>query len=144
MSHVAPKMQHVTFCDTILRFDLCRTKRLDSVCVVTLIPQCARYGSVITWGRGEGETLSIHVVSTQCAGGLSSRAIRVINQFLILKAYKIKESSIMVTKLFTIPFQLPLNLITYSFCFVKKNKVHLLLFKYPPHIIRAVVYIFIC
>ena len=24
-----------------------------------------------SWGRGEGETLSIHVVSTQCASGLS-------------------------------------------------------------------------
>ena len=26
--------------------------------------------SVIKWGRGEGETLSIHVVSTWCAVGL--------------------------------------------------------------------------
>ena len=31
-SHVAPKMQHVTFCDSIVRFDWCRTKRIDSVC----------------------------------------------------------------------------------------------------------------
>ena len=70
-SHVAPKMQHV--CDSIVRFFLCRTKCIDSVCGITLtcIPLCARGGSVITWGRGEGETLSIHVVSTQCAGDLN-------------------------------------------------------------------------
>ena len=36
-SHVAPKMQHVTFCDSIGRFDWCRTKRIDSVCGVTWI-----------------------------------------------------------------------------------------------------------
>ena len=66
-SHVAPKMQHLTFCDSIVGFDWCRTKRVDSVCGVTWIPLCARDGSVITWGRGEGETLSHHVVSTQCA-----------------------------------------------------------------------------
>ena len=69
-SHVAPKMQHVTFCDSIVRFDWCRTKRIDSVCGVTWIPLCAKDGSVISWGRGEGETLSHHVVSTQCAEGL--------------------------------------------------------------------------
>ena len=46
-------------------------KRIDSVCGVTWIPLCARDGSVIAWGRGEGETLSIHVVSTQCASGLT-------------------------------------------------------------------------
>ena len=55
-SHVAPKMQHATFCDSIVRFFLCRTKSVDSVCGVTWIPQCARDGSVIAWGRGEGET----------------------------------------------------------------------------------------
>ena len=38
------------------------------------VPLCARDGSVIAWDRGEGETLSIHVVSTQCASGLSERA----------------------------------------------------------------------
>ena len=70
LSHVAPKMQHVTFCGSIVRFDWCRTKRIDSVCGVTWIPLCARNGSVIAWGKGEGETLSIHVVSTQCASGL--------------------------------------------------------------------------
>ena len=48
----------------------CRTKRIDSVCAVTWIPLCARDGSVIKWGRGKGETLSIHVVWTQCALGL--------------------------------------------------------------------------
>ena len=48
----------------------CRTKRFDSICAVTWIPLCARDGSVIKWGRGEGETLSIHVVWTQCALGL--------------------------------------------------------------------------
>ena len=69
-SYVAPKMQHVTFCDSILRFDWCRTKRTDSVCGVTCITLCAKDGSVITWGRGEGETLSRRVVSTQCAVGL--------------------------------------------------------------------------
>ena len=67
-SHVAPKMQHVTFCDIIVRFDWYRTKRIDSVCGVTWIPLCARDGSQITWGWEE--TLSIHVVSTQCASGL--------------------------------------------------------------------------
>ena len=70
-SHVAPKMQYVTFCDSIVRFDWCRTKRIDSMCGVTGIPLCARGGSVISWGRGEGETLSIHVVSTQCTSGLT-------------------------------------------------------------------------
>ena len=70
-SHVAPKMQHVTFCDSIVRFDWCRKKRIDSMCGVTWIPLCARDGFVITWGRGEEETLSIHVVSTQCTSGLS-------------------------------------------------------------------------
>ena len=69
-SHVAPKMQHVTFCDSIVRFDWCSTERIDSVCGVTWIPLCPKDGSVIKWGRGEGETLSIHVVSTQCADGL--------------------------------------------------------------------------
>ena len=48
----------------------CRTKRIDSVCAVIWIPLCARDGSVIKWGRGEGETLSIHVVWTRCALGL--------------------------------------------------------------------------
>ena len=38
---------------------------------VTWIPLCARDGSVIKWGRGEGETLSIHVVWTRCALGLN-------------------------------------------------------------------------
>ena len=82
-SHVAPKMQHVIFCDSIVRFDWCRTNLIDSVCGVTpmrerricdpsMIPLCAKDGSVITWGRGEGETLSHHVVSTQCAVGLKS------------------------------------------------------------------------
>ena len=70
-SHVAPKMQHVTYCDSIVRFDWCRTKRIDSVCGVTWIPLCAKDGSVITWGRGEGETSSRRVVSTQCAEGLT-------------------------------------------------------------------------
>ena len=72
-SHVAPKMQHVTFCDSIGRFDWCLTKRIDTVCGVTWIPLCAIDGSVIAWGRGEGDTLSIHVVSTQCARGLTKR-----------------------------------------------------------------------
>ena len=48
----------------------CRTKRIDSVCGVTWILLCARDGSVIKWGRGEGETLLIHVVLTRCALGL--------------------------------------------------------------------------
>ena len=70
-SHVAPKMQHVTFCDSIIRFVLCLTKRIDTVCGVTWIPLFARDGSVIAWDTGEGETLSNHVVSTKCARGLS-------------------------------------------------------------------------
>ena len=53
----------------------CRTKRIDSVCAVIWIPLCARDGSVIKWGRGEGETLSIHVVWTRCALGLIIRKI---------------------------------------------------------------------
>ena len=53
----------------------CRTKRIDSVCAVIWIRLCARDGSVIKWGRGEGETLSIHVVWTRCALGLSVRGI---------------------------------------------------------------------
>ena len=69
-AHVAPKMQHVAFCNSIVRFDWCVTKRIDTVCGVTWIPLCARDGSMIRWGRGEGETLSIHVVWTQCARGL--------------------------------------------------------------------------
>ena len=70
-SHVSPKMQYVTFCDSIVRFDWCRTKRIDSVCGVTRVPQCAIDGSVITCGRGEGEPLSHHAVSTQCAEDLT-------------------------------------------------------------------------
>ena len=30
---------------------------------------------MIKWGRGEGETLSIHVESTQCAPGLSKSRV---------------------------------------------------------------------
>ena len=56
-SHVAPKMQHVTFCDSIVRFDWCRTKRIDSVCGVTWISLCAKDGSAIAWGKGEGGDL---------------------------------------------------------------------------------------
>ena len=41
-----------------------RTKRIDSICEVTWIPLCARDGSAIKWGRGQEETLSIHVVWT--------------------------------------------------------------------------------
>ena len=42
-SHVAPKMQHVTFCDSIGRFDWCRTKRIDSVCGGNMdTPMCER------------------------------------------------------------------------------------------------------
>ena len=86
-SHVAPKMQHVTFCDSIVRFDWCCTKRIDSVFGVTWIPLCARDGSVITLGRGEGETLSHHVVSTQCAEGLSrcARSTVILPPNLILR-----------------------------------------------------------
>ena len=73
-SHVAPKMKHVTFCDSIVRFDWCRTNRIYSVCGVTWIPLCAKDGSVITWGRGEEETSSRRVVSTQCAEGLRATA----------------------------------------------------------------------
>ena len=58
-SHVAPKMQHVTFCDSIVRFDWCGTKRIDSVCGVTWIPLCVREGSVITWGRWKGRLCRI-------------------------------------------------------------------------------------
>ena len=53
----------------------CRTKRIDLVCAVIWIPLCARDGSVIKWGRGEGETLSIHVVWTRCALGLTSSVL---------------------------------------------------------------------
>ena len=65
------KNEHVTFCNSIVRFFLCLTYCIDSVCGVTWIPLCAKGGSVITWDRGEGETLSIHVVTTQCAGVLN-------------------------------------------------------------------------
>ena len=65
-SHVAPKMQHVTFCDSIVRFDWCRTKRIDSVCGVTWIPLCAKDGSDIAWGRGEGETSSRRMCAVVC------------------------------------------------------------------------------
>ena len=54
----------------------CRTKRIDSICEVIWIPLCARDGSVIKWGRGEGDTLSIHVVWTQCALGLTRASTR--------------------------------------------------------------------
>ena len=46
----------------------CRTKRIDSVCGGSMdTPMRERR---IKWGGGEGETLSIHVESTQCALGL--------------------------------------------------------------------------
>ena len=54
------------------------------MCGVTWIPQCARDGSVIAWGRGEGETWSIHVVSTQCASGLKKLRFR---YFLSIACY---------------------------------------------------------
>ena len=57
----------------------CRTKRIDSVCGVAWIPLCARDGSVIKWGRGEGETLSIHVVWTRCALGLRRRYLSIVD-----------------------------------------------------------------
>ena len=41
-SHVTPKMQHVTFCDSIVRSVWCRTKRIDSMCGVTWIPLAMR------------------------------------------------------------------------------------------------------
>ena len=47
-------------------------RNASTQCGVTWIPLCARDGSVITRSRGEGETLSHHVVSTQCAEGLRS------------------------------------------------------------------------
>ena len=53
----------------------CRTKRIDPICEVTWISLCARDGSVIKWGRGEGESLSIHVVWTQCALGLTGTLV---------------------------------------------------------------------
>ena len=83
-SHVAPILQHVTFCDSILLFDCCRSKRIDSVCGVTWIPLCTKDGSVTTWGRGEGEILSHHVVSTQCAEDLTQVNYVVINSLLNL------------------------------------------------------------
>ena len=39
---------------------------IDSVCGSPF----NSYDFFAAWGRGEGETLSIHGVSTQCAGGL--------------------------------------------------------------------------
>ena len=72
-SHFAPKMQHITFCDSIVRFDWCRTKRIESVCEVTWIPLCAKDGYVITWGRGEGETLSLMLCRLKSAEGLKAR-----------------------------------------------------------------------
>ena len=47
-----------------------RGKRIDSVCGVTWIPLCARDGSVIAWGREEGETSLRRIVLDQCAVGL--------------------------------------------------------------------------
>ena len=78
----------------------CRTKRIDSMCEVSWIPLCARDGSVIKWGRGEGEALSIHVMWTQCALGLidtsmerSSRVLHHGNQkiwFFVQKKFEIE------------------------------------------------------
>ena len=53
-SHVAPKMQHIKFYASIVRFDWFRTKCIDSVCGVTWIPLCEKDGSVITWVEGRG------------------------------------------------------------------------------------------
>ena len=98
-SHVAPKMQHVTFCDSIVRFDWCRTKRIDSVCGVTWIPLCARDGSVIAWGRGEGETLSHHVVSTQCAVGFNDNTRHfVIFSYIIYLYFLVQNIKICIEK----------------------------------------------
>ena len=63
-SHVAPKMQHVTFCDSIVRFDWCPTNCIDSVCGGGGTYGCPfgfKDESVITWGRGKGRPR--HVVS---------------------------------------------------------------------------------
>ena len=45
----------------------CRTKRIDSVCALIWIPLCARDGSVIKWGRGEGRPC----LFMSCAFGLT-------------------------------------------------------------------------
>ena len=67
MSHQKCSMLHFVAAS----FDSCRTNRVDSVCGVAWIPLCARDGSGIAWGRGEGRPR--YVVSTQCAVGLSIR-----------------------------------------------------------------------
>ena len=51
----------VTFCESNVRFDWCRTNRIDSVCWVTCISLCTKDGSVVTLGRREGETSSRRV-----------------------------------------------------------------------------------
>ena len=83
----------------------CRTKRIDSVCAVAWIPLCARDGSVIKWGRGEGETLSIHVVWTQCALCLSSW-----NRNLTERARQVTLGSKGLSKIFRNVFSLCLNI----------------------------------
>ena len=68
-SHVAPKMQHVAFCSSIVRFYWCRRKRIDSVCGVIWIPLCARDGSVIAWGRrGGGDFVASRCVDSVYGG----------------------------------------------------------------------------
>ena len=50
-------MSHQKFCDSIIRFDWCRTNRINSVCVWTWIYLCAKDGSSIERGGEKGGNL---------------------------------------------------------------------------------------
>ena len=105
-----------------INMDSRRTKRIDSICEETWIPRCARDGSVIKWGRGEGETLSIHVVWTQCALGLR---LHTQLQLFTLKLIKLKFKLIKVNfKLIKLNFKLikvNFKLIKVNFKLIKLN-----------------------
>ena len=92
----------------------CRTKRIDSVYGVTWIPLCVRDGSVIKYGRGEGETLSIHVVWTRCALGLKGRPVR---QEIPLCSAVLKHRVREVDPTYVVPHKEQLSLYSKKACF---------------------------
>ena len=86
-SHVAPKIQNITFCDSIVRLDWCCKNRIDSVWGggggdgYPFI--CVKDGSVISWGRGEGRPRRVAFCWTSVRSALVSNAS--INEEKIIK-----------------------------------------------------------
>ena len=109
--HVVPTQcaEGLPFCDSIVRFVWCRTKRIDSVCGATWIPLCAKDGSVITWGKGEGEKL----VASCCVDSVCGRPY---SYRTISRQSSTDLASDSLHRASAVPFLCPLTLL-YSFVF---------------------------